>query len=700
MTLKNCLGILGAVAVLAAGCLNRKQDGDAAMSGEAGAGPDLAGIPPVDTSGAGVDVSSMNRDSGPTLDVGQEIGTVLDTGVDAPIDAAPDLPQGAETGLPDAPTDPFVPPPADLGAEKPVVAEVGADFGLDVPLGPEAGPDLAPTTCTIGGTSYASDAPNPANTCQVCKPALSLSAWSSADEGKVCGAGQYCNAGTCKPGCFISGSYYANTAANPLNACQTCQTASATTSWTVGINGTTCGSGQVCSGGTCQSGCWIGGVLVNSGTTNTANVCQICKPTSSTSGWSNNDNGTSCGNGQICGNGACQSGCYVSGSLYDGGVVNPVNPCQTCQPLVATLAFTQIAATDCSFVACGSNHSCALANGTAKCWGANFQGQLGVGSTATTEAHTATSIAGLNTGGQAISAGSSHTCELVGGSVQCWGWNITNQMGNTSVTDSNVVSPVAAAAAGGGVQGLAGGGNHNCVLKNGGAICWGSNSSGQLGNNSAGGDSATGVTVFPTGSGVQAVTAGTNHSCALVGGAVQCWGYNGLGDLGDNTTSQRSLPVPVQGLSGTVQAIASGSSSDHTCAIINGYVYCWGWNVRGQLGDNTTTQRNTAVQVQSLGGNVQAVAVGVMHTCALTGGAVYCWGLNDHGQLGNSSVTESWVPMAVSGVASGAKAIACGRTHSCAVVGSGVKCWGNNANGQLGNNSTSDSSTPVSVQGL
>ena len=707
MNLKICLGIFCAATVLAAGCLDRKDDRDAAVSGEAGSGPDIGGTVPLDARGGGgteggvsnpLDASPVNLDGSAALEVGQDMRMVVDTGIDAAADTAPDLPQVADAGMPDAPTDPFVPPPADLGLDNPLAREVGLDLGPDLPFGPEAGPDLAPTTCTIGGTPYVSDATNPNNTCQVCKPASSPSAWSNADEGKTCGTGQYCNAGTCKPGCFISGTFYASAAANPSNACQTCQTAYATTSWTVSANGVTCGTGQVCSGGTCQSGCWISGALVNSGTANSSNPCKMCKPSSSTSDWSNSDNGTNCGTGQICGNGTCQSGCYVGGTLYGSGAVNPASACQTCQPSNNTLAFSQIPASDCSLVACGGDHSCALVSGVAKCWGSNYQGQLGVGSTATTESNVAALVAGANVGGFAIGAGSSHTCELVGGAVQCWGWNINNQMGNTSVTDSYVPSPVAAAAAGGTVQGLASGGFHNCVVTGGGVTCWGSNSYGQLGNNSAGGDSPSGVPVFAPDSGVLAVTTGNQHSCALVAGAVQCWGYNGLGDLGDITTSQRWLPVPVQGLSGSVQSIAAGSSADHTCAITNGYVYCWGFNVHGQLGDGTTTQRNSAVAVQGLTGSVSAISVGTAHTCAITDGGVWCWGSNAQGQLGNSSTTETWVPMAVPGLSSGAKGIACGRTHTCALVGTGVKCWGNNANGQLGNSSTSNSFSPVQVQ--
>ena len=205
------------------------------------------------------------------------------------------------------------------GAPGVLQARGGLQEGLGARLGPSprepedsGGTGSPPTSCVIGGISYAADAVNAANSCQVCKPATSASGWSNADEGTSCGGSQYCNAGTCKAGCFIAGAYYSNGVANPANACQTCQTSFALTSWTTSAAGAGCGPGEVCSGGTCQSGCWIAGALVASGTINAANACQICRPTASTGAWSNVGDGTSCGSGQICGTGTCQAACYVA----------------------------------------------------------------------------------------------------------------------------------------------------------------------------------------------------------------------------------------------------------------------------------------------------------------------------------------------------------------------------------------------------
>ena len=135
------------------------------------------------------------------------------------------------------------------------------------------------------------------------------------------------------------------------------------------------------------------------------------------------------------------------------------------------------------------------------------------------------------------------------------------------------------------------------------------------------------------------VAAGGGHTCALLSsGAMKCWGSNNYGQLGlGNTTDvnlPKDLPVPVGGAHAT--AISAGGL--HTCALFdNGAVKCWGYNAIGQLGLGNTINVNLQTVDLDLGSGVKVTAIraGGFHTCALfDNGAVKCWGFNKYGQLG------------------------------------------------------------------
>jgi hypothetical protein len=214
---------------------------------------------------------------------------------------------------------------------------------------------------------------------------------------------------------------------------------------------------------------------------------------------------------------------------------------------------------------------------------------------------------------------------------------------------------------------------------------------------------------------------GSNSNCALTSGrGLECWGNNEFGGLGDGTSGDgdqntvdhySTAPVGVVGLASGVEMVTAGQW--HTCALLEaGPVKCWGLNVMGQLGTGSTTPdppfgASTPQDVVGLSTGVAAVSAGGLHTCALSASSgMKCWGSNSYGQLGDGTFDIRAAPTDVVGLTSGVAEIAPaspGGFHTCAVVAiGGVKCWGRHEYGELGDGATSPSSvpTPLNVAGM
>ncbi|MGB7963092.1 MAG: hypothetical protein WCF12_09085 [Propionicimonas sp.] len=354
-------------------------------------------------------------------------------------------------------------------------------------------------------------------------------------------------------------------------------------------------------------------------------------------------------------------------------------------------------------LAAGYLHTCRVTDaGGVQCWGDNGFGQLGDGTR--TDRATPVNVVGLNESVVELSAGGYQTCAVTSaGAVKCWGANDLGQLGDGSTTSSPV--PVAVVGLGAGVRSIASGYEHTCVVTTGGAVkCWGANESGQLGDDSTT-NRLTPVDVQGLASDVRAATAGGDYgggqTCALkTNGSVACWGSNRSGQLGDGTTTSQSTPVAVTTLAAGVEAISAGD--EHVCALtVGGEVQCWGENLFGQLGNGSPGGQVTPTPVPGLGSGVRALSSGGLHTCVITNASgVLCWGDNEYGQLGDGTTETRSTAVPVAGLTSNVGLVKAGAKSTCALTGAGVEqCWGDNESGQLGNGTTTGSSTPVSVAG-
>ena len=325
-------------------------------------------------------------------------------------------------------------------------------------------------------------------------------------------------------------------------------------------------------------------------------------------------------------------------------------------------------------------------------WGYNLAGQLGNNTSVNRSSPVQTIAYGANW--KQVACGYHTAAIKTDGTLWTWGRNSNGQLGDNTITSRS--SPVQTITFGTNWKNVSVGYRHTAAIKNDGTLwVWGFNGDGQLGDN----------TLVSKSSPVQTVAFGTNwkqvsceitHTAAVKSdGTLWLWGRNSYGQLGDNTLTHRSSPVQTTAFGTNWKQI---SATYHTAAIkTDGTLWTWGWNSNGQLGDNTTTSRSSPVQTVTFGTNWKQVACGGFQTAAIkTDGTLWFWGSNSYAILGDNTVVDKSSPVQTVAYGTNWKNVSCGFTHTAAIKTDGTLwIWGLATSGQIGDNTTTNRSSPV-----
>lgn len=331
-------------------------------------------------------------------------------------------------------------------------------------------------------------------------------------------------------------------------------------------------------------------------------------------------------------------------------------------------------------------------------WGNNNQGQLGDNSI-TIRSSPVQTIAAASNWKQIFAKGRATAAIKTDGTLWLWGRNLEGILGdNTRIHRS---SPVQTVSGGTNWELIGGAYYHMAAIKTDGTLwTWGDNTFGGLGDN----------TTLRRSSPVQTVSGGTNWKFATGGyyhtvtlktdNSLWIWGYNASGQLGTNNTTNRSSPVQTVSAGNNWKQVAAGF--DHTAAIKqDGTLWTWGRNTTGQLGDNSTTDKSSPVQTITASTNWRQVTCGDRYTAAIkTDGTLWIWGENVDGQLGDNTRTNRSSPIQTVSAGTNWKVIDGGGNTTAAIKNDGTLwLWGSNIVGQLGDNTLTHRSSPVQVVG-
>lgn len=281
-----------------------------------------------------------------------------------------------------------------------------------------------------------------------------------------------------------------------------------------------------------------------------------------------------------------------------------------------------------------------------------------------------------------------------------WGYNTIGQLGDN--TTSSRTSPVTVV---GGITNwrrISSNQRHKLGVTTSGVLyAWGYNGFGQLGDNTTS-SRLSPVTVIGGITNWSQISAGYRHSLGLTAaGILYAWGRNDNGQLADGTTTSRSSPVTVTGGITTWNKIAAAAFGEFSFGITSaGVAYAWGNNGTGRLGDNTTTNRSSPITVVGGITSWSQIAGGLNHAVGVTtSGIAYAWGYNGQGRIGDGTTVSKSSPVPVIGGITNWSQVSAGR-FSLALTSAGILyAWGRNNEGAVGDNTTSNRSSPVTVVG-
>ena len=328
-------------------------------------------------------------------------------------------------------------------------------------------------------------------------------------------------------------------------------------------------------------------------------------------------------------------------------------------------------------------------------WGQGGAGQRGDNTSTSIRSSPVQTVAG-GTNWKNASSGFLHSAGIkTDGTLWTWGYNAHGSLGDNTVTSKS--SPVQTVAFGTNWKQVGCGTEHTAAIKSDGTlwIC-GYNLYGQIGDNSTTNRSSPVQTVSSTYNWKQ-VNCGAYHTAAIkTDGTLWSWGYNLYGVLGDSSTTNRSSPVQTMSGDTTWKQVSCGDY--FTVAIkTDGTLWGWGFNGNGQLGDSTTTNYSSPVQTITVTSDWKLANAGTSHTGAIkTDGTLWLWGANASGQLGTNNLTGTSSPIQTITYANNWKDVRCGNALTVALKTDGTLWnWGSNNLGQLGDSTTAAKSSPI-----